>query len=71
MAGFAIASYFVTQVGPIFKWPDLVLDVSPFKLYGQPLTSGVDGAGLAIMVIVIVVGLGASAVLMRRRDIGA
>ena len=71
MAGFAIASYFVTQVGPIFKWPDLVLDVSPFKLFGQPLASGVDGAGLAIMVIVIVVGLGASALLLRRRDIGA
>ena len=71
MAGFAIASYFVTQVGPIFKWPDLVLDASPFKLFGQPLASGVDGAGLAIMVIVIVVGLGASALLLRRRDIGA
>jgi ABC-2 type transport system permease protein len=71
LAGFAIASYFVTQVGPVFKWPEAVEDLSPFQLYGQPLSTGVDATGLAIMLIVIALGLAGSAFLMNRRDIAA
>ncbi len=71
LAAYAMASYFVQQIGPLFKWPDWLLNLSPFKLYDQPLTNGVDVTGLAIMLAVSLVGFGTSAMLMQRRDIGS
>jgi ABC-2 type transport system permease protein len=71
LGGVAIASYFFTQLGPLFKWPAWTQDISPFHLYGQPLAGDVDGSGLAIMVVVTLVGFGVSAFLMQRRDVGA
>ncbi len=68
---FVFASYLITQLGPIFKLPTWLQDVSAFKLYGQPLTTGVDQTGLVIMVVIVVAGLIASAMVMERRDIGA
>ena len=65
------ASYLITQLGPIFKLPTWVQDGSAFKLFGQPLTTGVDQTGLVIMVVIVVAGLVASAMVMERRDIGA
>jgi ABC-2 type transport system permease protein len=68
---FAFASYLMLQIGPLFKLPDWVQNLSAFKLYGQPLTDGIDRTGLAIMVAVVVVGFWASAVVMQRRDVGS
>jgi putative exporter of polyketide antibiotics len=59
------------QLGPLFKLPDWVQDMSAFKLYGQPLVEGVDRAGLAILVAIVLVGFSASAIVMQRRDIGS
>ena len=59
------------QLAPIFKWPAWVEDISPFRLYGQPLSSGVDGVGLTIMIAVAVFGFVGSALLLERRDVGA
>ncbi len=70
LAGIAFASYLLTQLGPLFRWPAWTENLSPFHLYGQPLTEGVDGTGLAIMLAVSVVGFAASAFLLRRRDLG-
>jgi ABC-2 type transport system permease protein len=68
---FAFASYLMLQLGPIFKLPDWVQDLSAFKLYGQPLTEGIDRTGLMIMVAIVLIGFWASAVVMQRRDVGA
>jgi ABC-2 type transport system permease protein len=68
---FAFAGYLVVQLGPIFKLPEWAVDLSPFKLYGQPLTAGVDQTGLAIMLAIVAAGLAASAIAMQGRDIGA
>ncbi|HEY8796436.1 MAG TPA: hypothetical protein VIO85_01090 [Candidatus Dormibacteraeota bacterium] len=68
---FAFASYLMLQLGPIFKLPGWVQDLSAFKLYGQPLTEGIDRTGLAIMVAIVLVGFWASAILMQRRDVGS
>jgi ABC-2 type transport system permease protein len=68
---FAFASYLMLQFGPIFKLPDWVQNLSAFKLFGQPLSQGVDTTGLAIMVAIVVVGFGASAIAIQRRDVGA
>ena len=71
LGGFAFVTYFVDQLAPAFKWPSWVEDLSPFHLYGQPLSSGVDGTGLTIMLAVVLVGFVASAFLLERRDVGA
>jgi ABC-2 type transport system permease protein len=70
LGGLAFASYFITELGPLFKWPAWAQDLSAFKLYGEPLTNGIDRPGLTIMVIVVVVGFGASMLVMQRRDVG-
>src|SRR5260370_6347213 len=71
LGAFAFASYLTVQLGPIFKLPAWAQDLSVFKLFGQPLTSGVDQTGLAIMLVIVLVGVVASAVVMERRGIGA
>src|SRR5260370_8701864 len=71
LGAFVFASYLTVQLGPIFKLPAWAQDLSAFKLFGQPLTSGVDQTGLAIMLVIVLVGVVASAVVMERRDIGA
>jgi len=68
---FAFASYLMLQFGPIFKLPDWVQNLSPFMLFGQPLTDGIDRTGLAIMLAIVIVGFSASAIAMQRRDIAA
>jgi ABC-2 type transport system permease protein len=71
LGAFAFASYLITEVGPIFRWPEWIQDVSAFKLFGTPLSSAVDRVGLLTMVAIIVVGFGASILVMERRDVGA
>ncbi|HET9411207.1 MAG TPA: ABC transporter permease subunit [Candidatus Dormibacteraeota bacterium] len=71
LGGFAFVSYFITQLAPVFAWPAWVQDASPFHLYGQPLSSGVDGTGLTIMIVVALLAFAASALLLGRRDVGA
>ena len=71
LGGFAFATYFVAQLAPVFNWPAWVEDISAFHLYGQPLSSDVDGVGLAIMLAVVAVGFTGSAFLLERRDVGA
>jgi ABC-2 type transport system permease protein len=71
LGGLAFAGYLVAELGPLFNWPAWVQDFSAFKLYGTPLSTGIDPTGLLIMVAIIVVGFGASILLMERRDVGA
>jgi ABC-2 type transport system permease protein len=71
LGGLAFASYLVNELGPIFKWPAWAEDLSAFKLFGNPLASGVDGSGLSIMIAIVLVGFGASILLMQGRDVGA
>ena len=71
LGGLAFVSFLIQEVGPIFKWPSWVQDFSAFKLFGMPLSSGIDRGGLAIMVAIILVGFGASILLLERRDVGA
>lgn len=70
LGGFAFASYLITELGPLFKWPAWALDLSAFKLYGEPLTNGIDRTGLTIMLSIVVVGFATSIIVMQRRDIG-
>jgi ABC-2 type transport system permease protein len=71
LGGFAFVSYLISEVGPLFNWPAWALDLSAFKLFGTPLSGGIDRGGLAIMVAIVLAGFGASILLMERRDVGA
>jgi ABC-2 type transport system permease protein len=68
---FAFASYLMLQLGPIFHLPGWIQNLSAFKLYGQPLTEGIDRTGLAILVVITVGGFWAAAIAMQRRDVGS
>lgn len=70
LSGVAIASYFVAQIGPLFKWPQWVVDSSLFQLYGNPIASGIDRGGLAILLVITAVTFASAILLMLRRDIG-
>jgi ABC-2 type transport system permease protein len=71
LGGLAFASYLVDELGPLFRWPIWIQDLSAFKLFGTPLSTGVDRGGLVVMIVIILVGFGASILLMERRDVGA
>jgi ABC-2 type transport system permease protein len=67
----AFASYMDAEIGPLMKAPMWVQDLSAFKLFGRPLLDGVDGRSLAIMLLVVVIGVGSSILALQRRDIGS
>lgn len=70
LAVLALGGYLMLSLGPLFKWPEWVLDLSLFHLYGAPLTSGVYWTGLWSMVAVTVAGFGVGLVAMRFREVG-
>ena len=71
LGAIAFLGYLDTEVGPLLKWPGWVQDLSPFKLFGTPLTSGLDARNLAILVAITLACLGSSILSMQRRDVGA
>jgi ABC-2 type transport system permease protein len=64
-------SYLLFQLGPVFKWPDWVDNLSVFQLYGTPLIAAVSVGGLVAMLGIVVVGFGSAGVTLERRDIAA
>ena len=71
LGGIAFATYLDTEVASLFRWPDWVQDLSPFKLFGDPMTNGVDAKSLALMLLIAIVGFGSSILAIQRRDVGA
>jgi ABC-2 type transport system permease protein len=71
LAAVAFLSFLLTETGPLLKWPDGILKLSVFSLYGTPLTSGVDWTGLWILLAVVAVGFGAATALIQQRDVGS
>src|SRR4029077_20075752 len=71
LGAFAFASYLDVELGPIFKVPAWLQDLSAFKLFGTPLLTGVDGHNLALLLLLACAGVGSSILLMQRRDVGA
>lgn len=63
------ASYFDSALGPVLGWPDWLVNLSVFLLYGTPLLTGIYWNGLWAMVAVVVVGFGAATLLMERSEL--
>jgi polyether ionophore transport system permease protein len=71
LGGLTFASYLLSELGPLFKWPTWVQDLSAFTLFGSPLSAGVDATGLSVMISIVAVGFAASILVLQRRDVGA
>jgi ABC-2 type transport system permease protein len=67
--GVLAASYLVGLVLPLFDVPSVLLNVSVFHLYGQPLVDGPNWTGMAALVGLTALVLVAGAVLFERRDL--
>ena len=68
---YVVAAYLIFQLGPFLRWPDWSLDLSVFKLYGNPLVSGIDWNGLLLMSAVALAGFAAALAVMQRREVGS
>ena len=71
LGGFAFLSFLDSEVGPILRFPAWLQDLSPFKLFGTPLVSGVDNRNLALMLAIAIAGFAGSILAMQGRDVGA
>jgi putative exporter of polyketide antibiotics len=67
----AVISYFVFELGPLFKWPAWADNLSVFQLYGTPLITPVFVGGLIAMMAIVVAGFGSAGVALARRDVAA
>ena len=66
----ASAGYLLYDVGPIFKWPGWLNDLSAFRLYGTPLTTGIYWGGFWALTAVTLIGFAAALLTMQRREVG-
>ncbi len=64
-----VASYFIQQLAPMFRFPDPIRNLSLYESYGTPLLTGPNWGGLAAQVAIILIGFGAAIVTMSKRDI--
>ena len=58
------------QVGSALGLPLWTQGISPFKLVGAPLATGIGGHDLALLLALAIAGLGSSILLIQRRDVG-
>jgi ABC-2 type transport system permease protein len=63
------AMFFLQSLGSVFKWPEAVLNLSVFHLYGQPLVQGIAWGGLTALVLGTLLFAGGSFAGFARRDI--
>ena len=66
-----LASYLLCQVGPFLRLPYWALDFSVFKLYGNPLLTGIDWTGLLLMSAAALVGFATALWVMQTREVGS
>jgi ABC-2 type transport system permease protein len=62
-------SFFLDALAPLFGWPDAIRRLSIFRLYGEPILSGVQWGNLATLVAASAVLIGAGTVIFARKDI--
>lgn len=70
VALFAVASYLLQQLGPMFDWPRSVTRLSAFELYGAPLVGEYTAFGIGAMGVVTFVGFAVATYAIERRDLG-
>jgi ABC-2 type transport system permease protein len=71
LGAYIAASYLLFQFVPLLNWPTWAINLSVFKLYGNPLVRGVDWPALSAVSAVALAGFGAALLLMQRREVGS
>jgi ABC-2 type transport system permease protein len=71
VSALAVVAFFIEFLGPLFKWPSWVLNLSVFRLYGTPLTTPIFWNGFWALVAITVVGFGVAVLAMQRREVGS
>ncbi len=66
----AVVSYFIQEVTPLYGWPDWLLDLSIFHLYGNPLVADPVWWRHAVLLLIATGGFAAAGHLARNRDVG-
>lgn len=70
LTALAAVAFFLQDLGPLFRWPDWLLNLSIFQLYGRPMVDSVYWNGFWGMVAIIVVGFLVAIAAMQRREVG-
>jgi putative exporter of polyketide antibiotics len=65
-----ISGYFITQLRAVFAWPAWMDDLSPFHLYGTPLSQGLYATGFYTMLAIVLVGMTLAIAAGGRREVG-
>lgn len=65
-----LAAYLADQIGSPLGLPAWAQNVSPFRLAGAPVATGLDNHSLALLIAIGVAGIGSSILLFQRRDVG-
>jgi ABC-2 type transport system permease protein len=71
LTGATVAGYFIQEVTPLYGWPDWLMNVSLFRLYGNPLVGAVDPEKVTALSAVALGGFVGASLLMRARDVGS
>ncbi|MFI5283063.1 MAG: ABC transporter permease [Candidatus Dormibacterales bacterium] len=69
LAAFAAVEYILGDLGPLFKLPDWLSNLSIFHLYGNPISGSTPWTSAFWMVLIFALGFGAALLLMRQRDV--
>ncbi|HYM96609.1 MAG TPA: ABC transporter permease subunit [Candidatus Sulfotelmatobacter sp.] len=60
--------FFISLLGPLFKWPDWLIRLSPFDAFGTPYTSLPRTSGLLLLAGLAIIGTAAAALIGQRRS---
>jgi ABC-2 type transport system permease protein len=69
LTGLLLASFVVTLLGPLFKWPPAVMQLSIFEQYGTPLVTGLQPGRVAGLLAVAAAALTAATIRFATRDL--
>ncbi len=69
LTGLLLASFVVTLLGPLFKWPPAVMQLSIFEQYGTPLVTGLQPIRVAGLLAVAAAALTAATIRFATRDL--
>ena len=69
LTAFLFASLMLTLLGPLFKWPGVLLQLSVFELYGAPLVDGLRISNMLALIGVTAAALTTATVRFSHKDL--
>jgi putative exporter of polyketide antibiotics len=66
---YVVAGFFLVFLGPIFSWPEALIRLSIYDLYGSPLVDGWDWPSMTAITAVAVISLALATYRFSRKDL--